>query len=1213
MNGVLKWGKFTEVLNTVCSHLVKTGFPEKKPEDTLLRKVCVGILDGVTRGLLDSQVSDREVLLHTDLVGVNADVSHVCFKKFCTHTISLIMSHRSNMKVSEALKRQTEWKSGKVADNLKTLYKQLLVPFESSEVVELLRRILEKQEVNWQMLLSFLATFLVCFPSAATDIQDHVTRLMTDSLENADMENTIIAFLFARQSCVEGAHVFPTYPQWFQALPQEMGVDNKFLFSSFVQQVFGDGSQSPAGSKKAFTFLIKFLTDLVPFEPADVLKVHILRPPFIPAKCRDLWTDYTLLAKTRLADLKVPLEETNASIYSDQGNSSAQGAPGLQDVEKAIAGFESSGKLPTNVMEASIFRKPYFVGKFLPALLQPRHLPDVADSRMKFIEALKKAGKIPSSLVTKYEEACRKETRQLLEGVFEVEEDDGVEEMMMEPLEQLQHRLKQLADAVVSASTKARVAELVSVVSEKIEGVVGTSKDGAECSERECMVDLCQPDLISSHIQVVDEVLNSVCLILHSLKDASRQSWLHQLVRMLSQHYSLLPAFLVRLVALFRNQQRTLSAHHVKGAAAFMFHLGNNSSLFPLLFIRQHRSKGKLPITLLSCFLSSLLVGTAQQMTVAHQFLAAYLKVAFLCESEKSWASEQNMILPSQLIVMFCILSWRLIPETQPSLPITSQQQLWQHLTREMHSTKYETDGRGTEDAALALYASEKFQELLKTQRPTLEDWVDFELGVVPAQDCLSPLQRHTYQFSMMSHFCSAVSSGKLDPSQCKNVNTDLHQCCSVLMKKLAMALSRFQTESGRCPGCQQTAHSDITETRVNQEAASGLLSLLAKLVQNFPSTDDGNSSGRADTLWLVQQVFSLNAPSADSPPTCLPQALLRVVLCCPAYLLFTNSMSDGGNQTLVKDTVRFMEKFLVMHASEGGVLALDVICHLLQGYVTAAEQCSERSMMKGFEDHPLIVLSTLVHLSSVRVLVPSLFVNASSWNTLPPLLDVFDRFFQEGTLSVRQTSCDSFSLAAAVLAVIKHRGLMCDTERRKDMVRQLDHSQPKVVAILCELLLVSLSDAQSCCHHSPNGVKTSQLWLSEIWRQFPHLIPCAGDGRSEFASFRHSLLPADSLPFVEVAILRCMGQLAPETIAAEKGVVEMGVCLFSRLCQRFEDTHSSQQMKDVGVLLELSRTVVSLVRLAPLSLLQCVDGDTIKQCGLEMLAVYHQRMKART
>jgi hypothetical protein len=36
-----------------------------------------------------------------------------------------------------------------------------------------------------------------------------------------------------------------------------------------------------------------------------IFQVHILKPPFVPAKCRASWADYVLLAKTRLADLKV--------------------------------------------------------------------------------------------------------------------------------------------------------------------------------------------------------------------------------------------------------------------------------------------------------------------------------------------------------------------------------------------------------------------------------------------------------------------------------------------------------------------------------------------------------------------------------------------------------------------------------------------------------------------------------------------------------------------------------------------------------------------------------------------------------------------------------------------------------------------------------------------------------------------------------------------
>jgi hypothetical protein len=77
-------------------------------------------------------------------------------------------------------------------------------------------------------------------------------------------------------------------------------------FSLFLlrQDSFGS-STSPANNKKAFSLLVKFLTDIVPFESANNLRVHILKPPFIPAKCNLVYSDYTILAKTKLADLNV--------------------------------------------------------------------------------------------------------------------------------------------------------------------------------------------------------------------------------------------------------------------------------------------------------------------------------------------------------------------------------------------------------------------------------------------------------------------------------------------------------------------------------------------------------------------------------------------------------------------------------------------------------------------------------------------------------------------------------------------------------------------------------------------------------------------------------------------------------------------------------------------------------------------------------------------
>eukprot|EP00105_Crassostrea_gigas_P043300 XP_019927448.1 PREDICTED: Fanconi anemia group A protein [Crassostrea gigas] len=137
-----------------------------------------------------------------------------------------------------------------------------------------------------------------------------------------------------------------------------------------------------------------------------VLQAHIVRPPFVPLKCRELLTDYILLAKTRLADLKQPLD---GALEEDQDIESRKKMNEQieDDIQKAVVLYQSSKKIPSSIMEASIFRKPYYVGKFLPVLLKPRALPDIPDLRMKFIDALKQVDKIPSTLYTNYLKACK--------------------------------------------------------------------------------------------------------------------------------------------------------------------------------------------------------------------------------------------------------------------------------------------------------------------------------------------------------------------------------------------------------------------------------------------------------------------------------------------------------------------------------------------------------------------------------------------------------------------------------------------------------------------------------------------------------------------------------------------------------------------------------------------------------------------------------------
>ncbi|KAL8593129.1 hypothetical protein ACOMHN_018055 [Nucella lapillus] len=1119
--------------------------------------------------LLDHEsVVTTEVGLHTDLWRESSDLPAVCFKKFCTHTLSLLAGHRPNMKVSEALKRQTQWTSGKIPDNFKTLYKQLLVPFESGEVVEVLRRILDKQEVNWQTLLSFLATFLVCFPAAARDIQDHVRGLLGDSLEGGDMEGTIVAFLLARQTCREGPHVFPHYSAWFQ-------------------EMFSDAPHSPAASKKAFTFLVKFLTELVPFEPADILKVHILRPPFVPAKCRDVWTDYTALAKTRLADLKVPLEETNTAIYTDPGNKSGLGEAGMQDVEKALAVFESSGKLPTTVMEASIFRKPYFVGKFLPAVLQPRHLPDMADSRMKFIEALKKAGKIPSAHFTKYEEACKRETRQLLEGVFVEEEEEGVEEMMMSPWEQLTYRLKQLTDAVLSQSAENRVPEVVSVISEKLEAVLqppSNDDDGDNHGDDDgddvvpvsegCMLTLCRPSLRHAHVKAVDAVLNSVCRTVHAAGGVSHHAWLGQVVRMISQHLTFLPAFFTRLLTLCRAKPSSLSQHHMEGLASFLVQLSINTPLLPPLILRPHPQGAPCGdgASFLPLFLHTLPVGSGLEMAQSLRFLAEYLQAVFVEQGVAAGGAGMDLkevLLPRALTVKTCLLAWRLFPWTRPNQQSLSPPRPPPPETAH-HSGESEDDR--TEAILAALFTSGRCEEVWKVDRPTLKDWLQFELGVDPSGDVLSSLQRQTYHHCMMSHF---TQSGDTSPSSSGTDCTHLQHTCRALMEGLARAMSRSRLETGLCSQCQQPLHVNPSVTPVNPHAVDQLLMLLARLMQNASEVEASDHDGwEGREPWFVNCLLQLLGSQTGGEDAIVPHALVRVVLSCPPHLLFTGWARQGATGKSAPSPVRFLQEFLVGVVAEGGVLSLDVLCHLLQGHMAAVKHCTDQTALQTLENHPLIVLSTLVHWHSVCVLLPSLPA-CVPWGRLDDCVHLWQRDWREGSLP-SLTNTLPFCLAASLFSSHLYSNARV-------------FSLPQVLDCLTAILIAFLSHSDVCSPRLPPQTEAGLQWLSELWVLSPHLITSAFDSASELSSLRSSLMPTDLEPFAEIVCLRCVGGLGTEKTAEEKGVLPTVTCLFARLCQRLEEG-TPKQSAEVSLILDFSHTVVTLLRTAPLASLRAVQ-----------------------
>uniref|UniRef100_A0A4W5JT00 Uncharacterized protein n=1 Tax=Hucho hucho TaxID=62062 RepID=A0A4W5JT00_9TELE len=480
----------------------------------------------------------RVQMFDASLCGVS--VSPDALRRFFTHSLTHTLTYRPRLKVSDAIAMQREWGFAKTCRLLTSLFRKLAVIFKVEELLSHLQQVLETHEVNWQHVLSCLSTLLVYNPNTQPSLKELLSRLLSSAFEGYDLENMITAFLLARQGALEGPGVFPSYSEWFK-------------------MSFGGASSYHGNSKKSLVFLLKFLSDLVPFDPPQYLKVHILHPPYVAVKHRALLQEYVSLTKTRLADLKVSIEEMG--LYEDiSGAGASPQCQARQDVEKAISLFGSTGRISATVMEASIFRRPYFLTRFLPALLTPRVLPVKPDARINFIDSLKKY-----VLAFTLSHTTTHHTLRVDESTFS----------------DLHNKVgRDARNFCISLFCFLLLFSLCSV--SPFCFLLHLSVCQIICaSHAHCLCLLICPVFV----QVVNMILRSFC---QSLLDASRISppnkqspWASQFVNILLGHRQLLTALMHRMWDLLHNQGVSLSAAHVLGLAAFVVHLHASQAQCP--------------------------------------------------------------------------------------------------------------------------------------------------------------------------------------------------------------------------------------------------------------------------------------------------------------------------------------------------------------------------------------------------------------------------------------------------------------------------------------------------------------------------------------------------------------------------------------------------------------------------------------------------------
>ncbi|XP_015729838.1 Fanconi anemia group A protein isoform X1 [Coturnix japonica] len=1013
-------------------------------------------------------------------------------QQFFRHTLTEVLTYNPLLKVSDAIHKQKEWSFTRTSSLLTALYRKLFVAFSARELICQLQQVLETHEVNWQHVLSCVSTLVVCQAEAEQLFKDLLSHLLIKAFENYDMENMITAFLIARQAALEGPAVFMPYSEWFKAS-------------------FGNATGHHGSSKKALVFLFEFLSELVPFEVAPYLKVHIMYPPFVPTKHRSILLEYITLAKTRLADLKVAIEDMG--LYEDLSSTHESVQPqgqALRDVEKALQIFENTRKIPTSVIEASIFRRPYYTSWFLPALLRPRVLPKAPDVRMAFIDCLKRADKIPPNLYSTYIQACRASKEKTLQDETKVEPSHS-----KEPAEQLKAELAALRVLIVDQAKHEDVPAQIAVVSDRLSVVLGHNRDENEAAtlNSRIQVNVFDPKLEPRHQSVVDLLLTSFCqnLIAASyFNPPDRQGpCLSLFVKMLCGHRSLIPSLLGRLCQLLYHQGPSLNDAHILGLAAFMIHFCESKSLIPEIEadfgISQPVAEKVLSI---SEFWSCLLVcRTEESLSFCTRFCTAAVSY-LLCKFPSFSCGDLCALVPPSLVKKLQYIVPRLSLEARGSTSKEGQADLvWSSLT--CPSLNYRR-------ASLCLWKQARFQELLKEKafQLSFREWLLLELEMHPEKDVLSASERQDF------HYWAIYQWYLPAPSASGGCDGDLEKACGVIIGCILDFSQRLNP--GSC-GQMKSVSPDILcklqemvlELGCRRRTLSGCLDakrhfLFEILQERLKERHCGSALG--EQLWRQQELLLHR----------------RILVGLPASTLIVTCQK--GKKTLLdcEDFFHYVNSELKNICSRGYALSYGITAHFFRGLLNASLDCEEPA--EGVND----VLTTCQTKCPVVLLSAALWwprlepVLCSQWKRLfgAPLPEELER------LRECQSSAVGFLSSGRVFppsgppwisAAFLHRTVQQQIPRgrERNALRRLGADTEQ---FLVSLLFFSLMDVISAKIAPKEGVdfQTSLEWALEILQcleergiSWPLLFLSAEEGSGKYcilhsaASERHKrLLP---------------------------------------------------------------------------------------------------------
>uniref|UniRef100_T1JN88 Uncharacterized protein n=1 Tax=Strigamia maritima TaxID=126957 RepID=T1JN88_STRMM len=608
--------------------------------ETILDAFTTNLLQKMKREGSEKCVNIYEIVARSGLVDLSSLQKYFTSQIFSLASSNLTDKENTYTNLTEVFGKQHKWNYSKINTFTKMIITELLLPFTSSEVESLFKQILNLPNVNWKTFLMFISHFLLLYEDGPDILRTYNLNLIRDSLISSEVNKILIALILTRQAVNEGTHIHPSYGEW--------------LKSTFHE------NSTCANNKKTFSSLMKVLSDLVPFEPACYLQAHILNPPFFPPNCRCDFNEYVVLAKTKLQDLKVfddkIFKHGDPFAIKNEDVKEKMLEQATDDVVSMVKAFEANGKVPGRVIEMSIFRKPYYLSRFLPALMIPTQ---ETDAKKKLVVTLHQSGKIPNHLYQKYISQCAelkakdntavlacKDANAELMNLFEELPENLVKELTLKSNFPLGNHLQEIEKRLSILMQKDSNVEKELIY-----------LDSTDSNEK-----------IDSNIQ---QVANSLilsftkCLCAVTNLEATH-SRLDELLLLVAPFKMLQHALYHRLWEIIIKMGLTLQDHQIWLASALSVHLGSlQQFVHPVNVVGKHNSttdENNFASLIIHCYPCN----TDEQLKFLLMFCSNYMQYAFLYYTSFSVNRPTKKL--EAYIPKVLIQKYSLVPQLYPDL-----------------------------------------------------------------------------------------------------------------------------------------------------------------------------------------------------------------------------------------------------------------------------------------------------------------------------------------------------------------------------------------------------------------------------------------------------------------------------------------------------------------------------------------------------------------